>query len=232
VDHFIPLSKPCESVPCCFPGGQGSVHSRAPPCLGDIKLATYIYVPTLVGDELFPYSDRVMNKDWTDQALDRWSAVSSTLEAEPSQVIERIGRIALQLGRWQDELFSRYGLNRGEVGVLYALRGVGPPHRLSPTQLSKVLMLTSAGVTGRLDRLEQRGLVLRGPDSDDRRGVVVELTERGSQLAEQAVGAAAEAQGTLLSGLTVGEIKTLGRLLRKMQSGTQLRSAETSPLAG
>ena len=173
-----------------------------------------------------------MNKDWTDQALERWSAVSSTLEAEPSQVIERIGRIALQLGRWQDELFSRYGLNRGEVGVLYALRGVGPPHRLSPTQLSKVLMLTSAGVTGRLDRLEQRGLVLRGPDSDDRRGVVVELTERGSQLAEQAVGAAAEAQGTLLSGLTVGEIKTLGRLLRKMQSGPQLRSAETSPLAG
>jgi DNA-binding MarR family transcriptional regulator len=160
-----------------------------------------------------------VNKDWTDQALERWSAVSSTLEAEPSQVIDRIGRIALQLGRWQDELFSRYGLNRGEVGVLYALRGVGPPHRLSPTQLSKVLMLTSAGVTSRLDRLEQRGLVFRGPDPDDRRGVVVELTEQGSQLAEQAVGAAAEAQGTLLSGLTVKEVKTLGRLLRKMQSG-------------
>jgi DNA-binding MarR family transcriptional regulator len=160
-----------------------------------------------------------VNKDWTDEALERWSAVSSTLEAEPSQVIDRIGRIALQLGRWQDDLFSRYGLNRGEVGVLYALRGVGPPHRLSPTQLSKVLMLTSAGVTSRLDRLEQRGLLLRGPDPEDRRGVIVELTEPGSRLAEQAVGAAAEAQGTLLSGLTVREIKTLGRLLRKMQSG-------------
>jgi DNA-binding MarR family transcriptional regulator len=160
-----------------------------------------------------------VNKDWTDEALERWSAVSSTLEAEPSQVIDRIGRIALHLGRWQDDLFSRYGLSRGEVGVLYALRGVGPPHRLSPTQLSKVLMLTSAGVTSRLDRLEQRGLLLRGPDPEDRRGVIVELTEPGSRLAEQAVGAAAEAQGTLLSGLTVREIKTLGRLLRKMQSG-------------
>ena len=166
-----------------------------------------------------------MKKDWTDQALDRWAAVSSKLEAEPSQVVERIGRIALQLGRWQDELFSRYALNRGEVGVLYALRSVGPPHRLSPTQLSKILMLTSAGVTNRLDGLERRGLLVRGPDPEDRRGVVVELTEAGSQLAEQAVGAFAESQGTLLSGLTVQEVKTLGRLLRKMQLGLTAEAA-------
>ena len=171
----------------------------------------------------------MVKKDWTDQALDRWAAVSSKLEAEPSQVVERIGRIALQLGRWQDELFSRYALNRGEVGVLYALRSVGPPHRLSPTQLSKILMLTSAGVTNRLDGLERRGLVVRGPDPEDRRGVVVELTEAGSQLAEHAVGAFADAQGTLLSGLTVQEVKTLGRLLRKMQSGL---TAETAPPIG
>jgi DNA-binding MarR family transcriptional regulator len=166
-----------------------------------------------------------VNKDWTDQALERWSAISSELEAEPAEVLERIGRIALQLGRSQDELFSRYGLNRGEVGVLYALRSVGPPHRLSPTRLSKILMLTSAGVTNRLDGLERRGLVVRGPDPEDRRGVVVELTEPGSQLAEQAVGAAGEAQGRLLSGLTVQEVRTLGRLLRKMQSGLTAETA-------
>jgi hypothetical protein len=60
-------------------------------------------------------------------------------------------------------------------------------------------------------------------------GVVVELTEPGSQLEEQAVAAAAEAQGTLLSGLTVQEVKTLGRLLRKMQSGL---TAGTAPPIG
>jgi DNA-binding MarR family transcriptional regulator len=166
-----------------------------------------------------------VDTDWTDQALERWSAVSSKLEAEPSQVIERIGRISLQLSRWQDEVFSRFGLNRGEVGLLYALGGAGPPHRLSPTQLSKILMLTSAGVTSRLDRLERRGLLVRAPDPQDRRGVVVELTTSGSQLAEQAVAAAADTQGTLLAGLTAQEVKTLGRLLRKMQSGL---SAEPS----
>jgi DNA-binding MarR family transcriptional regulator len=159
-----------------------------------------------------------VSRDLTDEALERWSAVSPNLQEEPSQVIERIGRVALQMSRWQEELFSRHGLNRGEVGVLYMLRGAGPPHRLSPTQLSKVLMLTSAGVTSRLDRLERRGLLVRRPDPDDRRGVVVELTEAGLQLAERAVGAAAAAQGSLLSGLTPPEVRTLGRLLRKLQS--------------
>lgn len=160
-----------------------------------------------------------MDSDWTDQVLERWSSVSPKLAREPALVIDRIGRIALQLGRWQDEIFGGYGLNRGEVGVLYALRGAGPPHELSPTQLSKVLMLTSAGVTSRLDRLERRGLLARSRDPGDRRGVVVDLTENGSRLAEQAVGAAAEAQGAMLSSLTAQEVKTLGRLLRKLQQG-------------
>jgi DNA-binding MarR family transcriptional regulator len=166
-----------------------------------------------------------MDNDWTDQVLERWSSVMAELQAEPSQVIERIGRIAVQMSRWQDDLFNRYGLNRGEVGLLYTLRGVGPPHHLSPTQLSKALMLTSAGVTNRLDRLERRGLVNRVPDPDDRRGVTVELTEAGAQLAEQAVGAAAESQATLLSGLTDSEIKTMGRLLRKLQAGLTAQTA-------
>lgn len=165
-----------------------------------------------------------MGSDWTDEVLPRWSGVTPELDPEASQVIERIGRIAVHMSRWQDDLFGRYGLNRGEVGVLYTLRGVGPPHQLSPTQLSKILMLTSAGVTNRLDRLERRGLVARAPDPGDRRGVVVELTEAGARLAEQAVGAAAATQGSLLVGLTPQEVKTLGRLLRKLQSGLMVGS--------
>jgi len=160
-----------------------------------------------------------MDSDWTDQALERWSSLSPKLDMESSQVVERIGRIALQFGRWQDEVFGRHGLNRGEVGVLYALRGVGPPPQLSPTQLSRVLMLSSAGITSRLDRLERRELVARLTDPDDRRGILVELTEQGSKAADEAVAAGAEATRRMMSGLTREELKTLGRLLRKLQAG-------------
>ena len=67
---------------------------------------------------------------------------------------------------------------------------VGPPHRLSPTRLGRGLMLSSAGVTSRIDRLERRRLVHRLPDPDDRRGVIVELTEEGARL-DEAVAAVA-----------------------------------------
>ena len=75
----------------------------------------------------------------------------------------RLSRIGPLLARRQETIFDRFGLNRGEVGALSALRIAGPPHRLSPTRLGKGLMLSSAGVTSRIDRLERRGLVRRLP---------------------------------------------------------------------
>ena len=135
---------------------------------------------------------------------------------------ERIGRIGIQFGRWHDEVFGRRGLSRGEVGVLYALRGDdGSPPRLSPTQLSRALMLSSAGITSRLDRLERRHLIARRTDPDDRRGILVELTEQGSKAADEAVAAGAEASARMLSSLSRDELKTLGRLLRKLQAGLE-----------
>ncbi|MGH7759890.1 MAG: MarR family winged helix-turn-helix transcriptional regulator [Candidatus Dormibacteraceae bacterium] len=162
-----------------------------------------------------------MDRDWTAEVLDRWATLSPKLDIESSEVVERIGRIALQFGRWHDEVFGRHGLNRGEVGVLYALRGVATPQRLSPTQLSRALMLSSAGITSRLDRLERRHLVARRTDPDDRRGILVELTEQGSKAADEAVVAGAEASARMVSSLSRDELKTLGRLLRKLQAGLE-----------
>jgi DNA-binding MarR family transcriptional regulator len=104
-------------------------------------------------------------------------------------VTARLSRIGPLLARRQEEIFGRFGLNRGEVGALGALRIAGPPHQLSPTRLSKGLMLSSAGITSRIDRLERRGLVHRLPDPDDRRGVIIELTDRGLEVVDAAVAA-------------------------------------------
>src|SRR5258708_39915347 len=90
---------------------------------------------------------------------------------EPYEVTARLSRIALHVARVQEESFGKYGLNRGEVGVLAALRFAGPKQQLSPTRLFKGLMLSSAGITSRLDRLEQRGYVKRSRHPDGRRGV-------------------------------------------------------------
>lgn len=162
-----------------------------------------------------------MPQDWTDTLLDRWAGVRPRQDMEPYQVTARISRIGQHIARRQEEAFGRFGLNRGEVGVLGALRIAGPKGELSPTQLFKGLMLSSAGITSRLDRLERRGFVKRKPDPDDRRGVLVELTDAGREVLDEAVSANSGGEKELLAKLTKQEQKALAELLKKLLSGLE-----------
>lgn len=155
-------------------------------------------------------------KDWTDSLLESWADLKPDFQVLPYEVTARISRLALHVARHQEEVFGRFGLNRGDVGVLSALRIAGPPNRLSPTRLFKGLMLSSAGITSRLDRLEKRGLVQRIRDPNDRRGVLVELTDGGRTVLDEAVTASAAAEGDLVAGLERDEVETLAALLKKM----------------
>jgi DNA-binding MarR family transcriptional regulator len=162
-----------------------------------------------------------MAQDWTDALLDRWGAVRPRQDMDPYQVTARISRIALHIARRQEEAFGRFGLNRGEVGVLAALRIAGPKQQLSPTRLFKGLMLSSAGITSRLDRLERRGYVKRHRHPDDRRGILVELTDAGRELLDQAVKANTGGEKELTAGLSKQEQKVLAGLLKKLLSGLE-----------
>jgi len=159
--------------------------------------------------------------DWTDDLLQSWSALQPGFEVGPYEVTARISRLALHIARHQEQVFGRFGLNRGDVGVLSALRIAGPPNHLSPTQLFKGLMLSSAGITSRLDRLEKRGLVRRIRHPNDRRGVLVELTEEGRSVLNDAVAANTAAERDLVAALDRDDIHALARLLKKMLAAVE-----------
>jgi DNA-binding MarR family transcriptional regulator len=161
------------------------------------------------------------NKDWTDALLDRLAATRSRKEIEAYQVTARISRIALHIARHQEEVFGRFGLNRGEVGVLGALLLAGSGQQLSPTQLFQGLMLSSAGITSRLDRLERRGYVKRTRHPSDRRGVLVSLTDAGGKVLEQAVAADAGGEQELLSALNKEDRRALALQLKKLLTGLE-----------
>ena len=66
-------------------------------------------------------------------------------------------------------------------------------------------MLSSGGMTKRLDRLVQAGLVERRPDPADRRGTLVRLSRRGKTTIDKAVEAhVANARDVLLHMVTTG----------------------------
>jgi DNA-binding MarR family transcriptional regulator len=160
--------------------------------------------------------------DTTDRQLEGWSGVRPDLEVDALQVTARLTRVGAHLARRQDAVFGRFGLGRGEVGALSALRVSGPPYRLSPTHLAKGLMLSSAGITSRIDRLERRGFVRRLADPNDRRGVMVELTDEGLEAVDSAVAALTVSDRQLLARLEPDEIAQLESILRKLLGGLEL----------
>ncbi|MER5807147.1 MarR family transcriptional regulator [Streptomyces sp. NPDC002033] len=161
-------------------------------------------------------SSREASKDAVDAITGQWYAVRPDLDTAPMAVFGRIYRIAKAMGDAMERTYNRYGITTGEFDVVATLRRSGAPYTLSPRQLSATLMLTTGGMTGRLDKLEKAGLLTRSPDPHDRRGLQVTITERGLALIDEAVGAGLEVQAGVLQGLDAEEAELLTGLLRKL----------------
>ncbi|WP_247740055.1 MarR family transcriptional regulator [Endozoicomonas sp. G2_2] len=113
-------------------------------------------------------------------------------------------------------LFKRYGLNGGEFDVLATLRRAGAPFALTPTALYQAMMISSGGVTNRIDRLERAGHIERAKNPADRRGVLVQLTATGKETIDTMLGEHVANQTRVLAGLTEKEQAKLDRLLDKL----------------
>jgi DNA-binding MarR family transcriptional regulator len=118
-----------------------------------------------------------------------------------------------------DPLFAASGLQRGEYDVLATLRRSGQPYMLSPTRLYEALMISSGGMTARLDRLERAGLIERRPDPNDRRGKLIALTETGRRLVDETIGRVVANEQRILAVLTRAEQEKLNALLGKLIAG-------------
>jgi MarR family transcriptional repressor of emrRAB len=84
--------------------------------------------------------------------------------------------------------------------ALAVLEGADRP--LSPTTIADRLLVTTASMTSLLDTLERRGFVTRSPDQDDRRKVLVTITEHGRQVVDQFLPQVVAVQTALMAGLT------------------------------
>ncbi|MFI6050673.1 MarR family winged helix-turn-helix transcriptional regulator [Streptomyces violascens] len=155
--------------------------------------------------------------DAVDAITAQWAAVRPDLETVPMAVYGRIYRIARAMGERMDKEYAQFGIGRGEFDVIATLRRSGEPYTLSPRQLSATLMLTTGGMTGRLDKLEKAGLLRRSPDPTDRRGLRVTLTDKGLALVDESVTAGLASQTEVLtSALDEREAAQLSALLRKL----------------
>jgi DNA-binding MarR family transcriptional regulator len=136
-----------------------------------------------------------------------------------------MARVALHINTDAEAVFSPFGVTHASFQVLASLYRAGPPYRRSPSRVARGLMLSGAGLTGRMDQLERLGLLLRNRDRDDRRAVIVELTPAGRRLVRSAFPVFVASHARLLrQALEPEEQAALGRLLRTILQ--QIESAE------
>ena len=151
------------------------------------------------------------------KAIEQWARERPDLDVTPMLVLGRLNEASSLIARERlAPLFARFGLQAGEFDVLATLRRSGQPYALTPTALYEATMVTSGAMTNRLDRLEKAGLILRGPHPNDRRGIVVQLTEKGLALIDDALTAHVANEHEILAGLSSAERETLAQLLEKL----------------
>lgn len=157
-----------------------------------------------------------MNGDLIDLLIEQWRAERPDLDPGPMAVVGRILRAAALLERRLTRILAPLGLKPWAFDVLATLRRHGPPYRMPPKRLLESVMLTSGALTNRLDRLEAAGWIRRLDDPDDRRGVLVALTDAGLELVDQAVEARFEEARDALKELSPTREKQLTNGLRRL----------------
>jgi DNA-binding MarR family transcriptional regulator len=153
--------------------------------------------------------------DSVDRVLAAWQRERPDLDFSPWAVTRRLDRLSRRL-HYTEQMYEPFGLNRGGVEVLAALRSHGPGYQLSPTDLCGLSLVTSATMTNRLDRLEQDELVRRLPDPTDRRALIVEMTPKGREVIDELITAVVARRADQISGLDPDEQLLLAQLLRKL----------------
>lgn len=158
--------------------------------------------------------------DRVDELIREWREHRPELDFSPFELVSRLTRASHYLQSKLDEIAAAYGLSHtGDLDVLASLDRAGPPYERTPSQLAHLQLMTAGGMTVRLNRLQQAGLVDRRPNPNDGRGVLVRLTQMGREVIDDALPTILEAQAGTVSVLDQPKQDLLATLLRELLVG-------------
>ena len=156
--------------------------------------------------------------------------VSSPADAPTSvtvQVVEALRRIIRAVDLHSRSLVQRYRLTGPQLVVLKAIADQGPR---SVGEIARSVHLSQATVSGILDRLESRGLVIRARSSDDRRRVVVSLSAAAGETLRSAPPLLQEHFIERFLELDEGEQRGILASLQRVVSLMEARDLDATPI--
>ena len=168
------------------------------------------------------------HRDHVDHIMEQWRRERPDVDSAALGLIGRLHRAAVLTNAPLAAGLAEHGLQPGWFDLLAALRRSGPPYELNPTQLMRATLLSSGGMTKRLDRLVEAGLVERRADPSDRRGVLVGLTPHGKAVVDKTLDAHVANEERLLRSLKPADRRALDDLLRTLLADLEESGDEVS----
>jgi DNA-binding MarR family transcriptional regulator len=140
-----------------------------------------------------------------DQIVDDVAGLYPDIDAGGLPIVGRVLRLAQLLLARREEQLATFGLTAADFDVLATLRRTGGAGPVNVRDLQRAMMLSSSGITKRLDRLERARLLARRSDPTDRRGVLIALTESGTEIIDAAIPAVSQAEAEIVRGAVSNE---------------------------
>ncbi|MFG1702405.1 MarR family winged helix-turn-helix transcriptional regulator [Nonomuraea sp. M3C6] len=159
-------------------------------------------------------------EDSVDRHLARWRG-KAPFNEQVEAIVTRLQFLVKHLSHAKEAALAEVGMQDFEFETLHRL--VARDGAATPSELAADLLLSPAGMTGRLDTLERSGLVGRVRSTEDRRRVDVELTPKGQELWMEAMTILAEVEATMVNAVTPADQAILDDLLKRL-----LTKAETT----
>jgi DNA-binding MarR family transcriptional regulator len=159
-------------------------------------------------------------RDLVDQLLKDWQNEEPKLDPTGLAVAGRIIRLGQQMQASANKALAPFGLSYTDFDLLASLTRSGAPYAMTPTRLRDAVLLSSSAMTAAVDRLEKRGLIVRRPSSEDRRSMLVCLTDEGHELVLEAAKVRFAEARTWSDRLDTDDLVDLIPLLKKLTVGT------------
>ena len=164
-------------------------------------------------------------EDEVEALISDWQRERPDLAMDSLRVFLPLRRVLQRAEASRAKVMARHGVTPATLDLLVALRRSGPPYVRTPSELARLLVLTTGGVSQRLERLEQAGLLERRVNTDDRRVVYVQLTEQGLHTLDELIGEYIRHEDELLHNLSDRQRQQLSRLLVRLEVSIQSSSA-------
>ncbi|MFI6596512.1 MarR family winged helix-turn-helix transcriptional regulator [Nonomuraea sp. NPDC050536] len=154
--------------------------------------------------------------DAVDAITAQWARARPDLDVSPMGVIGRLSRASRLVEREVKDFFQARGLEAWEFDMLATLLRANAEHTMCMKDLAGSALVSPGALTNRMDRLVDRGLVRRWPAPDNRRMVLVALTEEGERLANELLEGHMANELRILSAFTPDDQEALAALLRRL----------------